>query len=118
MVDTVYRTRDGELFEDMNAAEEHENKLRKKNDEKFIHYTKTTYVGRNLLQRHSLDETGVWNVQGEDPNCDLDGRHYEPFLFMAEGTLRDVIYEAIQTSGFWTWGGGGRITKIDVRTLK
>lgn len=76
----------------------------------YDHYI-TTYSGRTLLSKHSLDETGVWQVFGEDPNCDFGGHHHEPFLGLIEGKLDDVIYEAVSYSGFFQWGGGGRITK-------
>lgn len=70
-----------------------------------------TYSGRELLKQHSLREQGIWCVRGEDPNCDLGGPHHEPMLGYFEGTLEDVIREAVELPSFWTWGGGGRITK-------
>lgn len=71
----------------------------------------TTYHGRGLLEKHSLDEHGQWEVYGEDPNCDLGGSHSCPYLGLLEGTLLDVIVEAVEMPGFWQWGGGGEIKK-------
>lgn len=76
-------------------------------------YTETSYSGRKLLEAHDLNETGVWRIFGEDPNCDLGGHHHEPDLGLFEGKLDDVIKYAVELPNFWTWGGGGRIVKID-----
>lgn len=76
-------------------------------------YTETSYSGRKLLETHDLNETGVWRIFGEDPNCDLGGPHYEPDLGLFEGKLADVIAYAVELPNFWQWGGGGRIVKID-----
>jgi hypothetical protein len=81
------------------------------NTDKFNKFL-TTWSGRDLLERHSLDEYGQWNVHGEDPNCDLGGSHSCPYLGLLEGKLRDVIAEAVEMDRFWQWGGGGEIKKI------
>jgi len=70
------------------------------------------YSGTHLLKEHSLDEEGIWEVRGEDPNCDLGGSHHEPYLCTLEGKLYDVIHEAVLMHGFWQWGSGGSIKKI------
>jgi hypothetical protein len=69
----------------------------------------STYNGNKLKSQHSLDEYGIWEVYGEDPNCDLGGHHHNPFLGVFEGTLEEVLYEAVELSGFWQWGYGGEI---------
>ncbi len=71
-----------------------------------------TYSGRKLLEQHRLDETGFWQIQGEDPNCDLGGYHHQPDLGVVEGKLEDVIRYAVNLRSFWTWGAGGEIRKI------
>lgn len=68
-----------------------------------------TYYGKKLLEEYSLDHHGVWEVRGEDPNCDLGGHHHNPFLGHFEGTLQEVIEHAVELRSFWTWGGGGPI---------
>lgn len=80
---------------------------------KYEQFTKVSYSGRTLLSKHSLDEEGMWEIRGEDENCDLGGTHYMPRLGIVEGKLRDVISYAVTIPRFWTWGGGGDITKID-----
>lgn len=79
----------------------------------FLH----RYSGVQLLKKHKLDEYGIWEVKGEDPNCDLGGPHQEPHLEYAEGKLEDVIKRAVYLPGFWSWGYGGAITKVEPKTI-
>lgn len=76
-----------------------------------------TYSGRTLLEKHSLEEVGVWEIRGEDPNCDLGGSHHQPRLEIVEGKLRDVVEYGVTLAGFWQWGGGGSFTKINILPL-
>jgi hypothetical protein len=76
-----------------------------------------TYSGRELLKAYSLEETGVWRVYGEDPNCDLGGSHHQPDLGTFAGYLKDVIEYAVELPNFWQWGGGGRIVKENGPTI-
>ena len=78
----------------------------------FQHYTQTTYYGKRLLENHSLNESGMWQIFGEDPNCELAGPHHMPDLGIVEGKLKDVIEHAVNLSSFWCWGGGGEIRKL------
>lgn len=89
---------------------------KQKQQEKYEDYLRT-YSGRRLLENHSLEETGVWQVFGEDPNCDFGGHHHEPFLGLIEGKLDDVIREAVQYGNFWQWGYGGKIVKYSKPTV-
>jgi hypothetical protein len=73
---------------------------------KYAQYTEIDWYGRNLLEKHSLNEIGVWSVHGADPNCDMGGPHHMPFLGYFEGKLEDVIRLAIELPRFWQWGGG------------
>lgn len=73
-----------------------------------------TYAGEALLKKHHLNEAGVWQVRGEDTNCDFGGSHHMPYLGTFEGKLRDVISVAVDLPSFWTWGAGGDITRISV----
>lgn len=73
-----------------------------------------TYAGAALLKKHHLNEAGIWQVRGEDPNCDFGGHHHMPYLGTYEGKLGDVISIAVDLPGFWTWGGGGDITRISL----
>lgn len=73
-----------------------------------------TWNGRELLKKYNLKDSGLWNVYGEDPNCDLGGPHHEPYLGLYRGTLRNIIADAVNLPRFYTWGGGGRIEKVVV----
>lgn len=77
-----------------------------------------TYSGQRLLEKHSLEEEGLWTIYGEDPNCDLGGPHVQPNLGTMEGALVDVIHAAVNLPSFWQWGGGGSIEKVDVQKMK
>jgi len=79
---------------------------------KLKQFLEVTYSGRELQKEHDLEETGLWKILGEDPNCDWGGSHHQPDLGIVEGKLRDVISYAVELPNFWTWGGGGSIRKI------
>lgn len=80
-------------------------------------WLRTSYSGQKLREKHSLDEEGTWRIRGEDPNCDLGGHHHQPELGTVEGKLRKVVEHAVQLSGFYTWGGGGDITKVIIKKV-
>ena len=77
------------------------------NYEKF----KSTYAYKQLIKNHSLSERGIWEILGEDPNCDMGGSHHQPSLEIVEGTLEKAIQYAVELYGFWQWGGGGNLVK-------
>jgi hypothetical protein len=79
---------------------------------KGISNYKQTYQYQELLKEHNLSEYGIWEVRGEDPNCDLGGHHSQPFLGHFEGTLEDVLNIAVDLPNFWQWGAGGTIKQI------
>lgn len=70
------------------------------------------YSGQDLLKNHTLDEEGLWEVVGEDPNCDFGGSHHQPHIGFVEGKLENVIKWAVHQNGFWQWGAGGNIKKV------
>jgi hypothetical protein len=78
-------------------------------------YIKSTYTGKRLLEKHSLEEEGYWKILGEDPNCDLGGYHHQPDLGTYSGTLQKVLEIAVQHSNWAAWGGGGDIVKVNVK---
>lgn len=84
-------------------------KQKPSNLDKFLQTTE----GKNLIKNHTLTENGVWEVFGEDPNCDLHGSHTMPRLGAFEGELRKVLTHVVELPGFWQWGSGGRVTKYD-----
>lgn len=73
---------------------------------------KNTRSYKELVDKHNLNESGVWRVFGEDPNCEISGHHQEPELGLFSGVLDDIIEFAVDLPGFWEWGAGGRITKM------
>jgi hypothetical protein len=75
---------------------------------------KKTFSYKSLTLTHDLQEVGFWNVRGEDANADMGGSHYMPDLGTYEGKLEDVLAYAVLLPRFWTWGGGGDITKVEV----
>jgi hypothetical protein len=84
-------------------------KQKPSNLDKFLQTTE----GKNLIKNHSLTETGVWEVFGEDSNCDLGGSHTMPRLGAFEGELKKVLIHVVELPGFWQWGSGGRVTKYN-----
>lgn len=79
--------------------------------EKFFN----TYGGKKLIKKYSLNEEGLWEVLGEDPNPDWAGTHISPHIGFFEGKLGDVVAQAVDLPGFWQWGSGGEIRKVSVR---
>lgn len=86
-------------------------------EQAYNQFTNISYSGKKLLEKHNLSETGLWQVFGEDPNCDLHGEHHQPDLGIFEGSLKDVINLAIELPSFWTWGSGGNIVKVVIREV-
>ena len=76
-----------------------------------------TYSYKELVKKHSLDEVGVWEIRGEDPNCDFGGSHHSPYLATVSGRLVDVIESAVELPSFWTWGAGGNIRLVEIQSL-
>ena len=76
-----------------------------------------TYSYKYLLSKYDLGDCGLWEISGEDPNPDLTGSHHMPIIGHVEGELNDVINYAVNLSGFWQWGGGGKISKIKYKIL-
>jgi len=75
------------------------------------------YNGTQLLKTHKLTDYGVWQVYGEDPNCDLGGSHSQPFLGAYEGTLGKVLEIAVTLPDWEQWGSGGSIRKVEVQKV-
>lgn len=84
-----------------------------------LNFTKylATNAGKRLLQQHSLETQGLWQVYGEDPNCDMHGSHYMPEIGLFEGKLELVIRHAVDHNKFWQWGAGGEFKKVTVTKI-
>lgn len=74
------------------------------------------YGVKSAVDQYGLSKIGMWDIHGEDPNCDLGGSHHEPYLGQFYGSLKDCIMYANDLPGFWSWGGGGRFTLSEVGT--
>lgn len=62
----------------------------------------------------TVDPFGIWQVFGEDPNCDFGGSHIEPTLGFFEGKRSEVLAYAKLLPKWITCGDGGRIKRINV----
>jgi hypothetical protein len=67
------------------------------------------FIKDKLLKHFPATCKGVWEIYGEDPNCDVGGSHHTPLLQVVEGTYINVVEYALTLPGFFTWGGGGNI---------
>lgn len=74
------------------------------------------YSGKDLLKKHTLTEYGTWFVRGEPSDPGIGGGP-GPIVGHYEGVLNDVIDMAVMEKDFWSWGGGGEITKINVQKV-
>ena len=82
---------------------------------KVREYLERTYSGKKLAEKHpNLDVRAVWQVKGEDPNCDLGGSHIQPDLGLFEGSLKEALEWAVNHPNFYTWGGGGDIYEAKI----
>ena len=113
----TYECTDGKVFTDPNLADLHEHDVQMKAQDAYKNWLRSSYSGKKLLEKHSLNETGTWRIRGEDPNCDLGGSHYQPDLGTVEGRLEDVIRYAVSKPNFFTWGSGGDITKVEIKKV-
>lgn len=70
-------------------------------------------VRDRLLNEYPPNTQGMWEILGEDPNCDLGGSHVQPKLEVVSGTYKNVVEYAITLRGFIGWGYGGSITLLN-----
>lgn len=70
------------------------------------------YSGIDLLTRYEMSQVGVWQIFGEDPNCDMGGSHIQPLLGTVSGELRAVIEYGVTLPAFFQWGSGGTFKLI------
>jgi len=74
---------------------------------------------RNKLRAEYPDsEEGVWEVKGEDPNCDMGGAHIMPLLGFFSGRHDEVVEYALTLPGFFQWGGGGSVKKVEATPVR
>jgi hypothetical protein len=106
----VFITSDGTEFTERNAAELHEIKLNGEKLDRIEKYLRN----RHKSDIYPLNEEGIWEVRGEDPNCDLGGHHHEPLIGHFKGKFKNVLEYAVSHKDWFVWGIGGSIKKINV----
>lgn len=113
----VFVCSDGAEFSDEETANNHEYNIKANKVNRAQNWLRTSYNGKELTKKYPLSSFGVWRITGEDPNCDLGGHHHEPDLGTVTGVLEEVVEYAVSLGGFFTWGGGGRIIKLDIKNI-
>lgn len=108
-IKTKYETADGKLHSSLHEATEHSKKLANKVSQDVEKYLNSYHY---RTKPYKMDDVGVWEILGEDPNCDMGGPHYQPKLGYLDGYFEDVLAKAVTMSGFYSWGAGGTITKV------
>lgn len=108
----VWIAKDGKEFAEQKDAEAYESTLDSAKEAAYRRYL-STYTYGTLISKHTLSERGVWEVRGEDSNADFAGPHSNPYLGTYKGMLDDVIRTAVMLPGFWEWGAGGYIKKVE-----
>jgi hypothetical protein len=115
-VTMAWITSDGKSFNSEGDANRHQATIDTKAETRFNNWATST-SGKKMLEKYSWTTYGIWNIRGEDPNCDLGGAHYQPDLGTVKGTLGDAVRYAVGLSDFYTWGRGGDITKVEIKEL-
>jgi hypothetical protein len=108
----VFQAHDGVVFETEFDCVLHEQKLHEQEQNNLRKFQNTYWW--NNTRKYELDEEGTWQVYGEDPNCDYHGPHHNPYLATYTGRFLNVAKKAVELVGFWQWGAGGYIKKIEV----
>lgn len=108
----TYTTIDGKEFNSFAEAYQHEQKVVNR-----IPKRKAEYIAKSKLSSSALSVYGVYEVRGEDPNCDMGGYHHEPYLGTVEGTLDEAIEWAVAQDGWEAWGGGGSVKLVNITKL-
>lgn len=75
------------------------------------------YYGERLMKEHKLSDVGVWEILGEDPNCDYAGTHVQPHIGYVEGTLEKALLYAVKQPNWYSWGSGGSVKPITEKLI-
>lgn len=110
----VFVSNDGREFKTEAEALQHERKLTPFNQ----FWNGGTWGGKALRDAgHTLDEFGIWRIEGEGPADFGSGGGSAPHIATVRGTLRAAINFAVIQPKFWGWGGGGTLTKYEILDL-
>ncbi len=75
------------------------------------------YLSSAYKTKYPLERYGIWDVHGDDPNCDLGGSHIQPFLGRFEGRFIDVLRYAVTMPRWRCWGQGSVGLSAPVKKL-
>jgi hypothetical protein len=75
------------------------------------------YFNSAYKTKYPLERYGIWDVHGDDENCDLGGSHIRPFLGRFEGRFIDVLRYAVTMPRWRCWGQGDVRLSAPVKKL-
>lgn len=113
---TSWVASDGSEFDSEQDARTYEAKLDKEAKDAMMKY----YHGFDAKNNHAnrlVSEMGVWEIRGEDPNPDFGGHHSNPYIATVSGSFARAVEFAVRQKGWFTWGAGGTIRKIEIIDL-
>lgn len=116
MVKQIFEARDGKQFETEHEAIQYEAKLDDRAKKYFEKYL-TSWDYTEGLKKMPLNTQGIWEVRGEDHNCDLGGHHHNPLIGHVEGTLEQAILFGCASPKWSAWGRGGQIRKLEIKKM-
>ena len=112
----LFQTDDGVIHNAESEAFEHAKTLINKDEAAFKDFCQS-YSGKRILEEYSLAVPGIWEIRGEDPNCDFGGYHHQPYLETVNCTLEKAIKYAVTLDRFFTWGGWWYNQKVKVKNI-
>lgn len=110
-----------ELNEMISKLEKEKEKL--KYEEGRLHQNDTVdsflrgYSGQKLMKEYHISDYGIWEILGEETNCDYNGPHHQPHIAYVKGTLEKALLYAVKQPKWKTWGNGGVIKPIPEKLI-
>lgn len=86
-------------------------------DKKTRERVEQSYWWREYGSKIDPNTKGVWQILGEDPNCDLGGYYHEPSLGTVRGTFEEALEYAVDQRGFFGWSCG-RVVPLNIIDLE
>jgi hypothetical protein len=78
-------------------------------------YLNNTTNGQELMEYHTLQDKGIWQMYGEDPDCHTPGQvPPDVLLVTVRGTLEQALKAAMGYPSFYTMGCGGKVCEIKI----
>lgn len=84
--------------------------------QKVADYITLTTNGKELMKHKTLQDVGIWQMYGEDPNCSPLTSVFKTdiLLITIQGSLEQALKIAMGFPSFYTMGCGGRVKEIVV----